>query len=323
MNSKKKVLFVAPKFYNYHTQIIEALELQGYEVTFYPEMEHTLLYRVSNKLSKKIESYLTQKYIDSILQQTVQNEFDVFFVIRGGYFSPEWLEKLHLKLPLAKFIMYQWDSVRQNNYLPLVKYFDRVQTFDMVDAKEHSLEYLPLFYTKHYKNIQYEKKDTKYDLVFFGAYHSDRLEIIQYIDKLFKENGLHFKYHLFITKLALFRLLITRAISVRDLHYFKTYSVSMDEIIETYKESSAVLDVELAIQNGLTIRTMETLGANLKLLTTNGHIKEEPFYDSNVVMHIDRKDIAIDLDFFTNGQNDEDRVKEFYIESWLKNILSN
>lgn len=322
MNSKKKVLFVAPKFYNYHTQIIEALESQGYDVTFYPEMEHTLLYRISNKLSKKLENYLTQKYIDNILENTLQNEYDVFFVIRGGYFSTKWLKELHLKLPEAKFLMYQWDSTKQNDYLPLLKHFDRVSTFDMVDAKEYDLDYLPLFYTKQYKELAQEKKTKKYDLVFFGAYHSDRLDIIKHIEKLFYENGLNFKYHLFISKLALFRLFITRIIGFKDLHFFKTYSVPIDEIVEKYKETTAVLDIELSIQNGLTIRTFETLGANLKLVTTNEKIKKEIFYNTNYIMYIDRKNIKIDLDFFKKEKKIDNDFEEFYIESWLNKIFA-
>jgi len=321
MNFNKKVLFIAPKFYNYHTQIIEELKFEGYNVTFYPEMEHSLLYRISNTLSKKLNNYLTQKYIDEILQSTTQNEYDVFFVIRGGYFSAEWLEKLRLKLPKTKFLMYQWDSTKQNNYLPLIKHFDRVQTFDMVDAKEYNLDYLPLFYTKQYKDLTQKKKIKKYDLVFFGAYHSDRLEVIKHMEKLFKENGLSFKYHLFISKLALFRLLLTRVIGFNELHFFKTYSVPSDEIIETYKETTAVLDIELSIQNGLTIRTFETLGANLKLVTTNEKIKKEIFYNTDYIMCIDRKNIKIDLDFFKKEKKIDNNFEEFYLESWLNKIF--
>lgn len=318
---KKRILFIAPKFYHYHTEVIKSLESQGANVIFYQEMIQSIIYRVSNKFSKKLESYLKNKYLNSILENTLNDMYDIVFVIRGGYLSPSWLERLHVKLPNAKFFMYQWDSTRQNNYLPLIKYFDKVQTFDMVDAKKYDLAYLPLFYTNQYKKLQKDKKKSKYNLVFFGAYHSDRLEIIKYIDELFKENNLIFKYHLYITRLALFRLLLTRVVSLKDIHFFKTHSVSLNEIIETYIEADAVLDIELSIQNGLTMRTFETLGANLKLVTTNKNIKKEIFYDSQRIMYIDRDNIQIDLDFFKKENNFDNKFEEFNIDTWVQKIL--
>ncbi len=319
--NNKKILFIAPKFYYYHSDIVKSLEFQGSYVTFYPEMIQSVLYRISNKFSAMLENYLRNRYLKSILDDTKENMYEIVFVIRGGYLSPLWLEALRLKLPNAEFVMYQWDSTRQNNYLALIKYFDSVKTFDMIDAKKYNLDYLPLFYTRQYRELQKEKKVQKYDLVFFGAYHSDRLKIIKYIDKLFKKNNLVFKYHLFVTRLALFRLLLTRVISLNDLPYFKTYSVSSDEIIETYKESSAVLDIELSIQNGLTMRTFETLGAHLKLVTTNENITKESFYDPNTIMYIDRNNINLELDFFKKTRDIDNKFDEFHIDSWIKNIL--
>ena len=317
----KKILFIGPKFYHYHTEVIKSLESKGAKVTFYQEMIQSIIYRFSNKLSKKLDNYLKNKYLNTILEETVEHMYDIVFVIRGGYLSSAWLEELHIRLPNAKFFMYQWDSIRQNNYLPLIKYFDKVQTFDMVDAKKYSLEYLPLFYTQHYKKLQKEKKTSKCNLVFFGAYHSDRLEIIKYIDELFKENNLIFKYHLYITRLALFRLLLTGVVSLKDIHFFKTHSVSLAEIIERYRESDAVLDIELSIQNGLTMRTFETLGGNLKLVTTNENIKEESFYDTEKIMYIDRNNLQINLDFFMKETNLNNEFEEFHIDTWIQKVL--
>lgn len=317
----KKILFLAPKFYQYHSEIINAMESQGANVTYFPEMDHSVLYRISNKFSKTLEQYIKNKYIKDILQSIKQDMYDIVFVIRGGTLSPYSLEFMKDKLPKAKFVMYQWDSMKQSQYQSIIKYFDVLKTFDMSDSKKYNLEYLPLFYTKKYKDIALNKKDKEYDLVFYGAYHSDRLEIIQHMDKLFKENNLVFKHHLYITKLALARLLVTRKINLSDLDFFKTYSVSMDEIIDVYTKASAVLDVELSIQNGLTIRTFETLGANLKLVTTNKNIQEESFFNPQQIILINRDNINLDMQNFKNHQT-SNNFEEFYIDNWLMNLLS-
>ena len=45
------------------------------------------------------------------------------------------------KLPKAKFVMYQWDSMEQSHYNSIIKYFDKVKTFDMSDSKIYNLNY--------------------------------------------------------------------------------------------------------------------------------------------------------------------------------------
>lgn len=317
----KNILFIAPKFYEYHTEIINVMESKGAKVRYYPEMNYSFIYRVANKICGKLEQYIKNKYIKNILQSIDKDMYNIVFVIRGGTLSSYSLEYMHKKLPNAKFIMYQWDSMKQSKYESIIKYFDVVKTFDIHDSKTYNLEYLPLFYTKKYKSIALNKKDKKYDLVFYGAYHSDRLEIVQYIDNLFKEHNLIFKHHLYITKLALARLLITRKIKLSDLGFFKTYSVSMDEIISTYTETNAVLDIELSIQNGLTMRTFEALGANLKLITTNQNIKEENFFNPQQIILINRDEIKLDIENFKTSVP-PNNFDKFYIDNWLMNLLS-
>lgn len=318
----RRVLFIAPKFYNYHTDIISFMERKGANVTYYPEDIYTPLYRTAKKLFPRVAKYLRDKYVDGLLNSITDDMYDIVFVIRGGILSPAALEYLKEKLPAAKFVMYQWDSMKQSRYEPIIKYFDIVKTFDHKDANDYNLVYLPLFYTSKYLDVAKEKKNKKYDLVFYGAYHSDRLEIVKYIDEFCKKNNLQFKYHLYITKMALCRLLLTGRIGLNDLKYLKTYSIDAKEILEVYKESLAILDIELNIQNGLTMRTFEALGAGLKLITTNKNIKREPFYNEKNIMVIDRYDLDLDLSFFQTDFSHEVGFEKYMFENWLDNLFS-
>lgn len=314
----KRILFIAPKFYNYHSAIIQTMQHEGAHVTFFPEMHYSFIYRFICNISGCFKRKLEKKYLDTILKSVSENEYDLFFLIRGGIVTPYFLHTLKLKLPQASFLMYQWDSILQNNFASKIPYFDRVQTFDMLDAKALGLEYLPLFYTDEYTSSEKAKK--KYDLVFFGSWHSDRLEIIKYFYNEFKKRGLSFKFHLYITKLAMLRALLLGKITFKDLFYLKTNMVSAEEITNAYKSSTAVLDIELAIQNGLTIRTFEVLGAKTKLVTTNNNIKDEKFYNPNNIMVIDRKNLKIDFDFFQLPMDEYD-FSEYHICRWLHKIL--
>ncbi|WP_345993688.1 hypothetical protein [Sulfurimonas sp. HSL-1716] len=319
--SGKNILFIAPKFYSYHKDIIDLLERKSARVTFYEEDLYTPLYRVLNRTVKRAADYLKDRYRNKILQNISHDMYDIVFVIRGGILSPQMLEYLKERLPNAKFVMYQWDSMLQSKYDSIIKYFDVVKTFDREDAKQYGLKYLPLFYTKKYQVLAQNKKKKRYDLVFFGAYHSDRLKIVKEIDEICKKNGLNFKYHLFITKMGLLRLILLQKINIKDLKYLKTYSVGTDKILEVYKESKAVLDIELNIQNGLTMRTFEALGAELKLLTTNYHIKDEPFYNDKNIIIIKRDHLELDLGFFQSDFCSDPVFEHYLFENWIENIF--
>lgn len=47
------------------------------------------------------------------------------------------MTQLKKRYPFAKFIMYQWDSIKNNkNCLRIERFFDKIFTFDMEDAQK-------------------------------------------------------------------------------------------------------------------------------------------------------------------------------------------
>lgn len=314
------VLLIAPEFYTYHDELIRSMTKLGANVTFISEMEQSIEYRLLAKFSNRFKCYFEKKHINKILCESTKQKFDAVFIIRGGYLSPDIMRQLRVNTKGAKFYMYQWDSYQQNDYRPIISFFDSVSTFDSKDAKELNLRYEPLFYTDVYRDINETEVDKPYDLVFYGAYHSDRLTVIKHFEKLLCEQGLVFKSHLYIKKIPLLFRLLKREISFSDLHFFKTYSVSANEIAQSYSKTNAVLDIELSIQSGLSIRTFEVLGSGAKLITTNANIVHEEFYNPNQIMIIDRNAIKADLSFFTSSSIHCD-MKFYHIDTWLERIL--
>lgn len=321
MLENKKVLFVAPRFYNYHTQIIDFMESYGADVTFFAEDIYTSFYRFLNRVIPKLANLLKNKYRDLILTDVELNNYDYVFVIRGGILTQSMMEKIKSKLINARFIMYQWDSNKQSNYKNIIKYFDIVKTFDQNDANYFQIKYLPLYYSKQYEKLKHNKSDKEYDIVFYGAYHSDRLSVVKYISNYCIDNNLKFKYHLYITKMGLVRLLILGILKFDDLKYLKTYSVDMKSIINVYKQTYATLDIELNIQNGLTMRTFETLGSGLKLITTNKNIEKEPFFNKKNIIIIDRDNLDLDLNFFKKPFYNDLILEKYSFENWFNNLF--
>lgn len=313
----KRILFIGPEFFGYEIEIKKEFENLGSKVLFFAEKPYSIFYRVSKQISTRFQKRIEETYLNSILSEV--DDFDVFFLIRGEIITKNFLKSLKRKNPNAMFIMYQWDSAKNNpNYVHLLGYFDKISTFDMVDAQTLNINYLPLFYIKKYENLELSD-DKKYDIVFFGTYHGDRLEIVKNVSQECERLRLRFRHHLFIPKLTLLKRLLFLKIRLNDLKYLNINSVSIDDILENYKITKAVLDIESPNQNGLTMRTIEVLGGGLKLITTNKKILDEDIYNESNILVINRQLIKIDKEFLDNNINIHSEIIKFNINSWVLN----
>ena len=300
MRVSSKVLLVAPEFHNYYKEIILSFNRKGYDVDFFPEDISSLLYRIIKHLSAFYVSYQKEKYLRHLLASIDYDAYEIVLVIRGGILTLESLEALRAKLPRAKFVMYQWDSNEQSDYKNKINYFDVVKTFDLLDAEKFGIGYQSLFYSRVNKDPSRLKKDKCFDLVFFGAFHSDRLDVIKKIDRICSQNGLTFRHHLFITKLSFIKNLFLGFIKLSDLKYLKLHKCDKSDIFKCYSVARSTLDIELNIQTGITMRTFEALGFGIKVVTTNPYVAKDPIYSDQNVCIIDRDSPAIPLDFITS-----------------------
>lgn len=324
MLEDRRVLLVAPKFYIYHQEIIKELESMGADVTFFPEIEHTVYSRVTAKVaSRYYHDRVVIPHQRKVIAVAKANYFDYVFIIRGGYFDVAFITELREQCSDARFILYQWDSTRQNDYRALIPYFDEISTFDIEDSKELKIDYRPLFCISQYSNlVTATNKVPDYDLCFVGAFHSDRLDVVKFFDQHLKANGRVFYCHMYITKLALLVRLLTGKIKLKDVKFFKTFPLGVDFVADLYQRSSAVLDVELNIQSGLSIRTFEVLGSHTKLVTTNRYIKEHSFYDPDIIDFINRSQLAYNDHFFdVSERHVEFCVNHYGLREWLANIF--
>ena len=79
---------------------------------------------------------------------------------------------------------------------------------------------------------------------------------------------------------------------------FKFKGLDYNTVNENIEKSNTILDIHHPKQTGLTMRTIEMIGMNKKIITTNKDIINYDFYNPNNILVIDRKKIKINLDFF-------------------------
>ena len=86
--------------------------------------------------------------------------------------------------------------------------------------------------------------------------------------------------------------------------------------------SRCILDAPQAGQSGLTIRSIECLGAKRKIITTNSDIRFYDFYNENNILIFDGN-IDTNSPFFTEDYNDipESVYQKYSLRNWLKTML--
>ena len=146
-NTHNSILIIAPKFFEYEKMITEAVQKAGYTVKLISESVDNIniLFRLLTHYFP--DSKLTKLVYNKYYSKRITTDNKYVLVIRGGLLSKDIINKVKLSNVNAKFILYQWDSVKLNpNALKIAECFDEVCTFDICDSKEFNWRYVPMFY---------------------------------------------------------------------------------------------------------------------------------------------------------------------------------
>lgn len=329
----KKVLFFAPNSFGYEYEIKNELERQGAIVTLHDERPSNATFvKAIIRLNKKLVRFYTDNYFDSILKKYANTYFDFVFVLRGEAFSPLVIKKFRAQFPKTSFILYLWDSIKNNNTLDIIPLFDRVYSFDRRDTLKYStLSFLPLFYLREYAELNTYSNDGPNKIMFVGTVHSDRYLLIEKLKQALRHQEVCIDtYYFFQSKLLYLRKrLLDASFRKTSMNDFRFISLAKEEIVDKVKRSKAVLDIQHPRQIGLTMRSIETLGGNRKLITTNCDIVNYDFYTPSNILVLDRNDSteqiaeAIQEFMITPYQVINQQVYERYsITSWTNQIFS-
>jgi hypothetical protein len=325
----KKILFIGPKYFGYERKIINMIKSFGANVDFIQEnLKHdNYFYHLISKVPKKLNKQLFDTYFINKIDNFKKKKYDYIFLIRGELISEKVLSRLKALHHDAKFIMYQWDSIDNvPNAKKLFKYFDVIYTFDQKDYLNYreviNIQYRPLFFIEDY--VIKKKKDYEIDILFIGSYHSDRYDLLKKLKKIFKKENLNFYVYLYIKKpLYIKKKYFSYELKMSQKEDFKFEPISTNEIISFFKKSKTILDIQNPSQTGLTMRTIETLGANRKLITTNNLILEHDFYNGNNISVIDRQNIEFNCNFIRKKHKEiPDHIYQKYsLNYWIKEIF--
>ncbi|MGU5659482.1 hypothetical protein [Aeromonas veronii] len=328
----KKILFICPSFFGYEKEIESELRLLGATVDFYDERPfRSSVLKIINRLNFKrlIRNKITQHY-DSILNVAKIRKYDVLFVVNPETMPSGFIKKLKQVCNNIHTVLYLWDSLRnKKNAADLIGEFERVFTFDKNDVNSNKkLEFLPLFYTRTYDYRNNHNKgdcELKYHAAFVGTAHSDRFCLVKKI--ICKLPASSFNNFIFLycpSRLLYFLKKLfsheLRDVSLSDISF---KSMNSTDIANVLMKSLFVIDIEHPNQNGLTMRTIEMLGMQKKLITTNKNIMEYDFYNPKNICVVDRIEPSINDDFIYSDYEpiEISMLDKYSLNNWLKTLL--
>ena len=186
-------------------------------------------------------------------------------------------------------------------------------------------KFLPLFYNHIYETIGKTKKNTyKYDCMYVGTAHPQKYYDINRMARGLKSvMPNQFIYHYMPSVLKyVYQKVKSPLFRKAKWSEFEHEKVASKELMEIFSDSKCILDAPQAGQVGLTIRTIECLGAKRKLVTTNSDIKNYDFYNENNIL-IYSEPINLDSPFFKNEYEElsDELYEKYSLKNWLITMI--
>ena len=317
----KRILLLYARFFEYDKIVRDRLIRRGAIVDLFDARAN--ISTIEKALLKKTEKFYKKKQIKfhkKICNLCKENNYDFIFTNENLDYSI--INTYKEFFPNSIFILYLDDSVKNlRNVDKTFKFYDKVLTFDRMDAGHYNIKFRPLFFNNLIERN--ESSFTKYDLCFIGTAHSDRLNVINKICDKYPDLYYNFFLYLQSKLLYFYYFLLKKEYRKYRFNFFKYKKIKMVEVVQMMKESNAILDIQHPLQTGLTIRTIEALGMGKKIITTNEDIINYDFYNQDNICIIDRENPQIDLNFFKKNYNpiDDDIYNKYSIDGWIDEVF--
>lgn len=291
------------------------------------------------------KNHCAERYWEEKLKSPLFNQsFDLLFVIQGCTFHPILLEHLRIYNPNIHSSLYIWDSNVMYDFFRNVDYFDLVYSFDFMDIKKYGkgkVKFLPFFWSNKLESLS--SLPSKYSISSIGTNHDGRFHIYKQVIDQLKNLALPHYIRLIIPSLTNHlrtkeRIIYWMAKLLNNVNIVESYDIklgnityewieniyySSDSLYQIMAESQAILDTDNSRQHGTTPRLIWALALNKHVYTTNRHIENLPFYDSQYIHIIDRKNPKIDISFISQEISYQIREKVNYlrIDNWVRNFI--
>lgn len=217
----------------------------------------------------------------------------------------EWIMKQGKNIRL---IFWFWNPVKEEMYVKLKNLNCELWSFDPEDCKKYGIKYNTQFY---FDSVEKPKETIKNDIIFIGK-DKGRYSYLKDLQIIFTKKGLK----------TFFYIVSDRKVKVPPGREKSSMPYSL--LIRNVAQSRAILDIVQSGQNGLTLRTMESLFLEKKLITNNKSINKFDFYrrENIFILGLDNLD---ELPRFLNTpylKVNEKTIEKYDFNQWIKRFYN-
>lgn len=298
----KRILMFSPygATKHYGEAIKSELLRRGAFVRSYDERpSQRALTKIVIRLFKRRVPQIFDRYISKVISQNKNEVFDYILICRGEAFTPLTIMHLRKAFASAKILLYFWDILRCADVRYNIPYADKALSFDPQDAEENEgLEFRPTFFVEEYRAVN-DSPGIKNDICFIGTLHSNRHNIIKWVEKSFTDQGFRFYKYLYVpSPLVYVKDFITKFpyVPLSEVHFTP---ISVCDTVKVLNETKAVFDINYTAQKSLSTRAYEAMAARRKYITTNPEVTKYEFYNPSNIIVVDLNNPIIPSDFFS------------------------
>lgn len=317
-----RLLMLAPPFFGYHEDVAAEMRRRGVEVDRMDDRPSDgVAFKSLSKVSYGLVQPLIDRHFEAVLDRVREVRYDAVFALGGmsWCFGLAQTERLK-KESGARMALYLWDSVENCQRAGMAApAFDSVLSFDPLDCERCGFGFLPLFYAFEPPAFP-PAEPYEYDACFVGSVHqvSKFLRVKSIVDRLEAEGARVLK-HYYVPSRSVAALRRAQVAEYRKVE-LTTRPLSRAETLAAYARSRALVDSPQAGQRGLTIRTIESVGMNRRLVTANDGVRAYDFFASgNVVVDDGVSDLSSAI---SDPAPYPDEVRAAYsVRAWVGTVL--
>lgn len=240
-----------------------------------------------NKAKRRIEHYMPNTRLDIYFskelreaQEKINKDDSVLLFNLTNIRDVTILRKYLKSQNISEFL---WDPVLKHNgsdaseemrIATLSKLTDRVATFDPDDAKKYKLQLVPA----PYRSLPASSVSRSIDFYFLG-FDKGRMDFLLDFKKNVGRSGMSCHFHIMPDGHTHY--------TPEQLEHTKDHWISYAQNLANLQQSRCVLEVVQHTQSGATLRSMEALFGNYKLITTRLSARNDPYFHPSRVYVLD------------------------------------
>lgn len=277
-----KIFLLGPTFFGYRDMVGDEFRRNGHDVTCMDDRpSESVTFRSLGRMSYRLVDSKIAAYAKEVERTLAEGKFDYLVYLSGMSFCFTRAEFEHIRsASSARFVAGLWDAFSNCQRLGACRdLFDDIFSFEPRDCKQYGLKFRPLFYSDAYTQIPTEPEHGfDYDACFVGSVHQrSKFHAILRTCRDLEERGLRVFTWFYMPSSSVEAFRKVQDAAYRGIEFQHT-ALSPEQVADIYTRSRAVIDSPQAGQSGLTIRTLETLGARRKLITANPDVRNYDFY---------------------------------------------